>query len=195
MNDEYLWQKTGEDPEVEKLEKVLSVFRYREAVAPAMVADREALEEKRPRWRLSLTLAFASSVAVTILAVMWIQLGGEKSESLSTPDLVFVSGSENLTLSVPAAVEPPAVKNRDLPPRPARSHGRNIKRTTASLERRVKAKDSPVRDTVAALTDEEKYAYRQLMLALSISSSKLKIVQDTINGSEETGFPGSTNQR
>jgi hypothetical protein len=37
----------------------------------------------------------------------------------------------------------------------------------------------------AALTDEEKHAYDQLMLALSITSSKLKIVKDKIDGVEE----------
>ena len=36
-----------------------------------------------------------------------------------------------------------------------------------------------------ALTKEEKYAYDQLMLALSITSSKLKIVKDKANGIEE----------
>lgn len=35
------------------------------------------------------------------------------------------------------------------------------------------------------LTDEEKYAYGQLMLALSITSSKWQVVQDSINGVED----------
>jgi hypothetical protein len=34
------------------------------------------------------------------------------------------------------------------------------------------------------LTEEEKYAYNQLMLALSITSSKLKLVEDKIYGAE-----------
>jgi hypothetical protein len=36
-----------------------------------------------------------------------------------------------------------------------------------------------------ALTKEEKYAYDQLMLALSITSSKLKMVKDKVAGVEE----------
>ena len=35
------------------------------------------------------------------------------------------------------------------------------------------------------LTKEEKYAYDQLMLALSVTSSKLKLVTDKIDGIEE----------
>lgn len=195
MNDEYLWQKTGEDPEVEKLEKILSVFRYRESISSAIVANRVAVEEKPPRLRMSLALAFASCVAVAIVGVTWIQLGSEKTESLSVTDFVFVNGSDNPATDSPAVIEPPAIKNRDLPSQPSRNRGKKVKTTTASFDRRVKAKDSIVRDGVAALTEEERFAYRQLMLALSISSSKLKIVQDTIDGAEEPERSRSTNQR
>jgi hypothetical protein len=38
---------------------------------------------------------------------------------------------------------------------------------------------------VETLTAEEKYAYDQLMLALSITGSKLKIVKDKIAGTED----------
>ena len=195
MNDEYLWQKTGEDPEVEKLEKVLAVFRYREAISSAPVAIRAEVADRPPRWRLSLAFAFVSCVALAILAVTWIQLGVKKSESSGPTEVVFVNGSENPILTPPAAVEPPAVKSSDVPSKPARIRSRKLNPTTASVIRRVKAKDSTVRDSVASLTEEERYAYRQLMLALSISSSKLKIVQDTINGAEEPEVPRSTNQR
>ena len=46
-----------------------------------------------------------------------------------------------------------------------------------------------------ALTEEEKYAYGQLMLALSITGSKLKIVKDTINGVEEIENAAKENER
>jgi hypothetical protein len=46
-----------------------------------------------------------------------------------------------------------------------------------------------------ALTQEERYAYHQLMLALSISSSKLKVVQDAINGVESNETSTKQNDR
>lgn len=49
-----------------------------------------------------------------------------------------------------------------------------------TFNRNAETENSP-----AALTDEEKHAYDQLMLALSITSSKLKIVKDKIDGVEE----------
>ena len=38
MNEDYLWDKTGEDPEIEKLENALQVFRYKETAPPALPA-------------------------------------------------------------------------------------------------------------------------------------------------------------
>ena len=47
--------------------------------------------------------------------------------------------------------------------------------------KRMVDKNEPVK-----LTNEEKFAYNQLMLALSITGSKLKLVQDTIDRIENT---------
>jgi hypothetical protein len=43
----------------------------------------------------------------------------------------------------------------------------------------------PPESETAKLTEEEQYAYDQLMLALSITSSKLKIVKDKVGGTDE----------
>ncbi len=47
------------------------------------------------------------------------------------------------------------------------------------------AKNLKVKKPTVRLSKEEKYAYDQLMLALSITSSKLKLVKDKIEGIEE----------
>lgn len=194
MNDEYLWQKTGEDPEIEKLEQKLAMFRYREI--PLRLPSTETAVEiaARPRWRLSLTFGFAASaMAALLVAVMLIAIIDNE------PETVFVASPELELPSVPAAVTdekklaptPAPAPSMKVVPQFARSkRGSNIHNQT-DTERRQKTKDITSNSSVAALTPEERYAYRQLMLALSISSSKLKIVRDTIDGKVNTEDPGN----
>lgn len=193
MSDEYLWQKTGEDPEIEKLENVLAVFRYREATPPVPIAA--VVNEGIPRWRI--TWAFALSASFAAIFLVAVALWFQSAEPANVPEVVFVSGPETHEASLNPASESttPAVQSGEVPA--PRNHSRRgkINATTASASRRLRAKDSAPRDSIASLSEEERYAYRQLMLALSISSSKLKIVQDTINGAEESETPRSTNQR
>lgn len=175
MNDEYLWQKTGEDPEIERLEKALAVFRYREAPAAAPVVT---LPDVRPRrWPISLAFAFASVVAVAILVAAWFQISRKTIDTRIAPE---VASLPERTSSFMDEQE----NTGDLPERKIAHNERrpkiNLKR--ALVHRRTKLKDRTPSDSIAALTPEERHAYRQLMLALSITGSKLKIVQDTIDG-------------
>jgi hypothetical protein len=173
MNDEYLWQKTGEDPEIAALEKALAVFRYREDAPPALTVQ----EESRPRrWRF--VFAFASVAAIVVVAIVWMQ----SSKSVAD-DIVFVNES---TLATPPPVQSPVtpIRNTGDTAAPKPQSRRDIIPTTAALTRRPKPKSPRPEPRLAALTEEERYAYGQLMLALSISSEKLKVVQDAINGVE-----------
>ena len=52
-------------------------------------------------------------------------------------------------------------------------------------ENKTNVRKPETENSSARLTDEEKHAYDQLMLALSITSSKLKIVKDKVDGVEE----------
>ena len=198
MNDEYLWQKTGSDPDIEKLEHKLAVFRHHEAPLNFPVAEKTVEITAIPRWRISLAFAFAASVIAAVLGGA-ILIGSVNNEEAET---VFVASPELETLSPP----PPAADEKKATPAPAPAaapkvvpqfaqskHDPIIIRTNGALDRRPKTKES--KPATVALTEEEKYAYRQLMLALSISSSKLKLVQDTINGNEKIESTSSTNQR
>lgn len=50
MKEDYLWDKTGvADPEIERLENALAVFRYQEAEPPALPAKIVPFERKTPR--------------------------------------------------------------------------------------------------------------------------------------------------
>lgn len=198
MNDEYLWQKTGEDPEIKKLENTLAVLRYRDVPLRIPAVETTVATLPVPRWKLSMAFAFAASVVVAILvtAVLLNISGGQDVET------VFVA-SPDVEVAAPSPQPPPAATDeKKVSPAPvqkvvpqfAQSKRSAVIRSTPVLDRKLKI-TAPRPTSVAALTDEEKYAYRQLMLALSISSSKLKIVQDTINGNENIERTSSTNQR
>jgi hypothetical protein len=180
MNDEYLWQKTGEDPEIERLENALAVFRYREALAAVPVVS--AAEERTRRWPISLAFAFASVVAVAIMAAGWYLISRETINSGVTQEVASLPESTSTVFmedqkQAGDLAEKKIVRNERRP---------KISFKRASFHRRTKPKDPTPTDILAALTAEERYAYRQLMLALSITGSKLKIVQDTIDGNEDT---------
>ena len=175
MNDEYLWQKTGEDEELMRLESALASFRYRQTDPPEFAATLRAVTTKNPRWRAMLAIpAFAAALAV---GVLWLQ--GGKSDD----EVTFVHHPEVGQIELPRSEEPlaPAVTPEPLPVH------RNRKNTRAEAvidRRKSTAKPQGRKEAEPALTKEELYAYEQLMLALSISSSSLNIVRDTINGSE-----------
>jgi len=195
MNDEYLWQKTGSDPEIEKLEQKLGVLRYREAPLSHPAVEMAVETPGVPRWRISLAFAFAASLIAAMLVAIVFLRTANKNES----DTVFVASPE---LEIPSSPPPAATTDeKKVTPAPAqkvipqfaRSKPGMVIRTQPRPDRRANSKyPSP---TTVALTEEEKYAYRQLMIALSVSSSKLKIVKDSINGTENIERTNSTNQR
>jgi len=196
MNDEYLWNKTGHDPEIEKLEKALVAFRYREDTLHATVPQIEMPQERPRRFRFSFAFAFASVAIVAALAFVWLRTSNINSGSGTPNEMVFVQQSADVPDTNPVAEPPlPPVRNPDRLDRPAGNRRRTITPTNAALHHRPKTKDLAPKDGVAALTAEERFAYRQLMLALSITSSKLKIVQDTIDGNEAAEDNDSKNQR
>lgn len=192
MNEEYLWNKTGEDAEIEKLENALKAFRYRETAPPAVRAEQLAFEERPPRRRwFPFVFAFASAAALILLAFVFLfELSTkqveeaknfneitvpkfeEKTETKNPVEETSIIPAENIEIEK-SIVQPKIVKVR---------HTVHIsKPLTKTIARKTETKKSSVK-----LTDEEKYAYGQLMLALSITGSKLKIVQDKIQNIDET---------
>lgn len=191
MNNEYLWDKTGEDEEIERLEAMLAAFRYGETPKPTSVAIPPA-DERASRWRIFLAFAFASCVVIGVVTMVGLRFSSDSPDAVNTSDVVFVQASTDVPDSDPVAIpEVPPVQNSDRQDRPSGNRRRGISRTTAAFNRRPKTKYSA---PAGELTAEEQFAYRQLMLALSITGSKLKIVQDTIDGTEDLN-DDSKNQR
>lgn len=193
MNDKYLWDKTGEDPEIEHLEKVLSVFRYQETAQPALeTAEIGALPERAQRWKFSFAFAFAACAAIVVGFSIWfLATGGEVA---TETDLTSTAPSavESLTADVPKrniSAGVPADSDQD--PTLLRAHTT----TGPGRTRRNIARGAKSKKQLVTLTSEEKYAYEQLMLALTITGSKLKIVQDRVNGIEDAKTPLRENER
>ncbi|MEZ5427922.1 MAG: hypothetical protein R2747_16750 [Pyrinomonadaceae bacterium] len=180
MKEDYLWDKTGEDGEIERLENVLRVFRAPETATPSVSFDPVQAKEEKPRRRklffLSPTFAFgATAMALMILvAGIWFRF---PNQNLSVGDNLAKSITPEIDIEIPetapesqSAISP--TRNRQ---RPLLKKIRNPKSKTRN---RINPKSE------VPLTEEEKYAYNQLMLALSITSSKLKMVRDKVEGSE-----------
>lgn len=201
MNEEYLWQKTGEDPEIARLEKALSVYRYRETDPPAPPVT--IVHENGRRWRFRIAFATAAFASMVVAALVWFQVANRSDD-----DVTFIyhppiesTGQQPVDTKDPATQLEPETQ---LEPQPVRPEKQPVRRgrpevQTASLvapaPKRHVARTHPPKAGTAALTKEERYAYQQLMLALSISSSKFNIVRDTINGVEEPESAPKQNNR
>jgi hypothetical protein len=188
MNDEYLWQKTGDDDQITRLEEALAVFRYRESDPPAVtvLVGRSWIR----RWRLPYAVAVASFAALLFVAGIWFNLPGRGDD-----DVTFIYHPSTTQNEVPAEIQLPAPKQELQPPAvsPVRRTNHQIQSTTVSTPRRAVTRTPKTRTVV--LTKEEREAYEQVLLALSISSSKINIVRDTINGVDQKDIRPEVNNR
>ncbi len=190
MKEDYLWNKTGADPEIERLEKALLMFRYQETEPPALPAKIIPFERKTPRSFFRLAFAFAACAAFVIVSLgVWFQFSSRKIEvtkdllqTIAPPIVEKVFDGTPVEKLDDLIVK--KIENSKQSARPkiikARKIISPIVRQNRTIVRNVEAKKPTV-----TLTKDEKYAYSQLMLALSITSSKLKLVTDKIERVEE----------
>lgn len=200
MNEDYLWDKSGDDPEIERLENTLAVFRYRETEAPVpQMAKPVTVVETASRWKFYFAYAFAALAIVVILAGMWIRISSGPGGSEKRVASVAPARVNSETRDGPRVTADHVVPIDRVQPVSRRSSPLRIsaKRTAALTHRRSRTSPERSQDPngTAALTKEERYAYEQLMLALSITGSKLKIVKDTINGIEDSENALKENRR
>lgn len=193
MKEDYLWDKTGKDPDIEKLENALAVFRYKETAPPELPAKVLPFRKKEPqpqRKIFSFAFAAAAGLLFGIIALgVWIQV--LKNNAEIPADLAKAAKTE-IVLPTP---EPPIVDGIEVLPfdkaeNPKQFAARKIVATRRNVPVKISRKEMKARNTKATkpsekLTKEEQYAYDQLMLALSITSSKFKIVKDKVEGIEE----------
>ena len=197
MKQDYLWDKTGADPEIESLENALAVFRYKEIAPPALPAKIIPFKKESPRRSFRFAYAIAACTAFLMIGLgVWFQFSTNET---ATQESVAQTIQPQIleTISDIEAVENPApiVNNAETSPKTKIESTKRISapkavrknkiipavvRPTEKRDGNIVAKKSDVQ-----LTEEEQYAYSQLMLALSITSSKLKLVKDKVEGFEE----------
>ena len=191
MKEDYLWDKTGEDPEIQRLENALRMFRYTEAAPPALPAKIIPFERKTSRKFFRLAFASAACAAFVIVSLgVWLQISSEKIE-VATDSTETIAPQVGKKVSDEIADEKPdnlIVKKVKIPKQSAEQKVVKVRKLVPSSVRQNKtiAQNVEVKRSAVKLTKEEKYAYNQLMLALSITSSKLKLVEEKIYGVEET---------
>jgi hypothetical protein len=191
MQEEYLWNKTGEDPEIERLENALAMFRYVETEPPALPAKIIPFERKTSRGFFRLAFGFATFASLPIVCLgVWFQFSGGKIEVANdlpkTVETPIVARVQNEIPAENPVV--PAVKKITSPKHSIEPKVLKIKKAIPAIARQnnLIARRNEIKKPAVKLSEEEKYAYSQLMLALSITSSKLKLVEDKIYGTEKT---------
>jgi len=189
MKEDYLWDKTGEDSEIENLENALRVFRYKETAPPELPAKVLPFRNETPRQSLRFAMAMAACVMFGVIALgVWLQVLKNNMETgVDSAETIKPQNESRQTEIpfVPKPVEPFLVKiensKQPLKRKIIALRGKFVPTGNDRKEtKNIKAVKPDVR-----LTKEEQYAYDQLMLALSITSSKLKLVKDKVEGIDE----------
>lgn len=157
MNEDYLWDKTGEpDPEVQELEEILGTLRYQ---PKPLAIPQDILLPRRQRSYFPI-LAIAASILLALLAAgVWLRVRTERDVQPKT------------------AVVTPVVNEKT--PEPERV----VKNSTAPASEQVKKGSLPrnkYHQQPSALAQQEREealaAKQQLMIALRLTSEKLNLV-------------------
>lgn len=149
MNDDYLWDKTGQpDPQIQQLEEILGTLRYQ----PKPLALPDDLPKRRNYVPL---VAIAASLLLAILAAsIWLR-----------------TRSRNEAPPRQAKVEAPATPKPDVAPQPP------IKKSAVNPPVIASKRIHRTRSAASVVNNEEALmAKQQLMLALRVTTQKLHLV-------------------
>ena len=187
MNDDYLWDKSGADAEIEKLETQLRMFRY-QATAPPALSSGEPTQRASRNYR-NLYAVAACIMLMMILLGVWLQssiktnTAQKISAELTMPDNDLLIPNDLPVPGAPAATPEKIVASKRFSKAKTLNH-KKIERPITPSDKLLASNHKPLKQPAVTLTKKEKYAYDQLMLALSITSSKLKMVKDKAAGLE-----------
>jgi hypothetical protein len=170
MNDDYLWDKSGEpDPQVQQLEEILGTLRYEHR---ALEIPSQPIGRRRSYFPI---LAIAATIALALVAGgLWLRTQSQKAHRPVEAKIVVPGGIEkDVPTPIGARDGGSAQKPKDIitkrPPHlnPRNLFAGNVKRGKASPE--------------AGLTTKERAealeAKEQLMVALRLASEKLNLAQ------------------
>lgn len=173
MNDDYLWERSGEpEPEVQQLEKLLGTLRYepRPLQIPANFKVR-----RRPNYFRSMAIA-ATLVLFAIAISLWVNFNRRP------PHVASKAGG---TFETPSAPPSASLTSGKLKPSAANDAPKSIAtlRRHAGAPRALSAASRTRRETPEpALTSDELAQKNQMLLALRLVSTKLNVAQRKLQG-------------
>lgn len=184
MNDDYLWGKNGDDAELRDLEDLLRPLRFQDVDTPSFKPTRSS-PSFFGRWSSYWPVpAFATVFAV--LAIMFLyQERITKRPELASKDMPAQPSLAEVLPTLIGQVSREGEKGITRSRSSFRRNRLNVDNINAvrSRQRRISGQ---VRQKSTELTDEEKFAYSQLLRALSVSSSTFRFVKNKIDGGDVT---------
>lgn len=173
MNDEYLWDKSGEpDPEIQQLEQILGTLRCQ----PKPLVLTDDVRPVKPSHRGWLVAIAATLLVVLFAAGLWLIVTKKSEQSLDAKNTVPAPAVPSpLPEQAPGLLTGPTENNRA--PKVAQPEGsrvvvKNVRHTT--------------RVTTPKLTKEEREeaneVKQQLMVALRVASEKLNLAHRKTQG-------------
>jgi negative regulator of sigma E activity len=176
MNEDYLWNRSGNDPEIEELEEALSVFRHRSG-PPRLLDNPVAEETSRHWWRLIMLMPAAAALLVAVYFVVpqFVDQQNFKLPDENFPAPVGAGSAQNLEGSVASPISGTVYK-ASAPPRATRK--------VNSKARRSKARDAERSRRIQE--QREAYALERLKLAFAITGEQFQILKDAIDGKDST---------
>jgi hypothetical protein len=180
MNDNYLWDRTGEpDAEVQQLEELLGPLRYqpRPLEIPASMTVR--------RRRLFIPLAIAAAIALLMIGGgLWIRFASSTPGRMEQAD----RGSQPAAApgqGLPASPESAASSSQSQIQTPNSPKLRRVNQVLVALKpgRPIQApRQSPGPSSAPALTETELAQKEQVLIALRLVSAKLNLAQRKSQG-------------
>jgi 5-bromo-4-chloroindolyl phosphate hydrolysis protein len=205
MNEDYLYNKTGEDAEIENLENLLKDFRLQNTNAPKLPAKVIVFSNKMRRKNFKYVFAVAASLLITFMLGLFVLNIGKKdvwnANLLDNPVPETINNTRKTIDDVQETFSDTrktinntrkTINNTRQTINNARKiindtpeivlTAQNINKFTLTKQKIVKKVPQISSET---FTDEEKFAYEQLKLALSITGSNLKTVKEKIDNADE----------
>ena len=198
MNEDYLWDKTGEpDPEIERLEQKLSSLRFKRPAEPLPLPA----EPTTPRYFFRLSFqrpalaAAAALVALLLAGGLWLGLrkpSAASDHNVLARDAAGRQQTERDSSGPPPTTGPqpePNIRDEQEPkeqatlPMPPRRPRTRV-RVEGARQLTARRQASPRQEELARRGEEAK---AQLIKALHIASDKLNEVQKKIRGGQEQG--------
>ena len=184
MNDNYLWDKSGEpDPDIEQLERTLGNLRHK---APEKPLSLPVVSRPIFRFRLNRMSAIAAGIVILLLAGgLWLSL--RPSATLPKPEVV--SGPPPRTGPIDTTATGPKQDERGDTPDKAVAVSPNVNDRVQKPRRHELARE-PLRANAGIRREQQlarkgELAKEQLIKALLITSEKLNAVQKKIQGGQE----------